>query len=182
MRNGKCKKPGMLRSLFLAFALSLLTSRALAQSTTETFEARSAVPEEAEATPFEIDAVVSEVEVSVPAYGLAAPLFAAQLSASANARWFDRTWASLELAVGAMGSAYAAWTLSSMDESEGYASATTSMALAINLRLISHGALSWALYSDGQDARAGRLVPSVSVSPMLSQRERGATVTARWAF
>jgi hypothetical protein len=181
MWNSLCIFTRMLRPLALVFALSLLAAPALAQSTTESLEARQAV--HAESSAFDVDVALGEVEQSVPAYGIAAPLFAAQLSASAESRWFNRSWASVEMAIGTMGSAYAAWVLSSIDENEhGYASASTSMALAINLRLVSHGALSWALYSDGEDVRAARLVPSVSVLPTITRTERGATVTARWAF
>lgn len=115
-----------------------------------------------------------------PAYGAAAPLFIAQLASSADGEWFDHGWAAVELALGAAGSAYSSWLLSTHVAADTgmITTYTSSYALAMNLRLVTHGILSMALYSDGEDDRARRLVPSISVSPL----EGGALASAVWAI
>lgn len=125
-----------------------------------------------------VEALAEMGPAPAPAFGLAAPLFGAQFVASASGRFFDHGWANVELAVGVLGSTYATWLVAGLEQPDGVAAYTYTAALAMNLRLVAHGALSWALYSDGEDDRARRLVPSIAVSP----REGGAYGTATWAF
>lgn len=124
--------------------------------------------------------VVSMGAMPAPAFGAATPLFIAQLTTSANGEWFDPGWAAVELALGTAGSAYASWLLTSdLEREAGFLTTyTSSYALAMNLRLVTHGIMSMALYSGGTDRRAATLVPSISVAPL----DGGALSTATWAM
>lgn len=127
-----------------------------------------------------VEEIVAMGPMPAPAYGAAAPLFIAQLATAADGEWFDPGWAAVELALGTAGSAYASWLLSTHVEADAgmITTYTSSYALAMNLRLVTHGIMSMALYSDGEDERARRLVPSISVSPL----DGGALATAVWAM
>jgi hypothetical protein len=127
-----------------------------------------------------LDEVVDMGAMPAPAFGLATPFFTAQMLATSEGRWFDRGWATVELALGLVGSGYSAWLLSSqVDESSGFVTSYSySAALAMNLRLVTHGALSAALFTDGVDPEVRMLVPSITVSPV----REGAVASFSWAF
>ncbi len=133
---------------------------------------------------FDVAAIVDEVTemgaMPAPAFGIATPFFTAQLVSTSEGRWFDRGWASVELALGIVGSGYSAWLLSSqVDESSGFVTSYSyGAALAMNLRLVTHGALSAALFTDGVDPAIRNLIPSITVSPVRD----GAVASFTWAI
>jgi hypothetical protein len=160
----------MLRPAILA---ALLAAPAIASAQTD------APAAEASALVAAVDELVAMGPAPAPAFGIATPFFTAQLIASADGRWFDRGWAGLELVLGVLGSSYSGWLLSGVGEDAGMVTSYSyGAALAMNLRLVTHGALSWALFTDGVDARAARLVPSIAVTPLPG----GAVGTATWAI
>lgn len=127
-----------------------------------------------------LDEVIAMGATPAPAFGIAAPLYLAQLATSAHEQWFDPGWAAVEVALGTAGSAYATWWLSSTVASDpGWVTQyTSSYALAMNLRLVTHGLLSMALYSDAVDPRVATVMPMITVSPV----EGGAMGTAAWSI
>lgn len=154
-----------------AIALALLLAPALASAQAETTEGSAIVAV--------VDEMVAMGPAPAPAFGIAAPLVTAQLVAASEGRWFDRGWASVELALGVVGSGYSAWLLSGVGEDTGMVTSYSyGAALAMNLRLVTHGALSWALFTDGVDGSVVRLMPSIAVTPLPG----GAVGTATWAF
>jgi hypothetical protein len=144
--------------------------------------AASAQVEEPEA--FDVAGIVEEVTamgaMPAPAFGIATPFFTAQMISTSEGRWFDRGWASVELALGVVGSGYSAWLLSSqVDESSGFVTSYSyGAALAMNLRLVTHGALSAALFTDGVDPEVRMLIPSITVAPV----QGGAVASFAWVI
>ena len=119
--------------------------------------------------------------LSGPAFGSATAFFALQAIETSGDRWFDHGWALAELATGLAGAAYSSWLLSGAiaderGQSVPVASWTAGAALAMNLRLVTHGALSYALWDGGTDPLVRMIVPSITVSPL----EGGAMVSMRW--
>ncbi len=159
-------------ALVVAVCLSVFGASAVAQA-----------DEPAAAPSFAAQAISEVIELGpmpAPAFGAATPLLIAQLASSADGEWFDPGWAAVELALGTAGSAYSSWLLSThIDRDAGFITTyTSSYALAMNLRLVTHGIMSMALYSNGVDPRAASLVPSISVAPL----EGGALSSATWAI
>lgn len=165
-----------LRTVFLSLAVSV-SALVAGQAMSSVARADERAPSFAEQT---IREVIDLGPMPAPAFGAATPLLIAQLASSAEGEWFDPGWAAVELALGSAGSAYASWLLSTHLEADaGFISTyTSSYALAMNLRLVTHGILSMALYSNGVDPRAASLVPSIAVSPL----EGGALSSATWAM
>jgi hypothetical protein len=137
-----------------------------------------------EAESFDVAGIVQEVTemgaMPAPAFGIATPFFTAQLLATSEGHWFDRGWATVELALGVVGSGYSAWLLASqVDDSSGFVTSYSySAALAMNLRLVTHAAMSEALFTTGVDPEVRALLPSISVSPV----REGAVASFSWAF
>ena len=163
-----------LRSVLLTAALAVVSLGTSSLAHADEVEPAPSFAEQA------MTEVVEMGAMPAPAFGAATPLFIAQLASSADGEWFDPGWAAIELALGTAGSAYASWLLSAqVEQNAGFVTQyTSSYALAMNLRLVTHGILSMALYSDGVDPRAASLVPSISVSPL----EGGALSSATWAI
>ena len=144
----------------------------------------AAMAEDAEPMAFDVESIMDEVTemgaMPAPAFGIATPFFTAQMLATSEGRWFDRGWATVELALGIVGSGYSAWLLSSqVDENSGFiTSYSYGAALAMNLRLVTHGALSAALFTDGIDPEVRMLVPSITVSPVPN----GAVASFSWVI
>jgi len=116
-----------------------------------------------------------------PAFGGATAFMTMQAIETSNSRWFDRGWAIAELAAGIAGSAYSSWLLyGAIQDERGQAlpiaSWTAGAALGMNLRLVTHGVMSYALYDGGTDPLVRAIVPSIAVSPL----EGGAMVSLRW--
>ena len=119
--------------------------------------------------------------LSTPAFGGAGAFLVYTQVSSGQTRWFDRGWAIAELAAGLAGSAYSSWVLSDAvmsdrDAALPIATWTAGAALAMNLRLVTHAALSWALWDQGADPLVRGLVPTITVSPI----EGGVMASLRW--
>lgn len=121
--------------------------------------------------------------LATPAFASSGAFMAWTALESGRTHWFDRGWAIAELATGIAGSAYSGWVLAGAIEDERgeslpIASWTAGAALAMNLRLVTHAALSWALWDEGADPMVRGLVPSITISPL----EGGAMVALRWTL
>lgn len=119
--------------------------------------------------------------LSTPAFGGAGAFMLYTQVTSTRTRWFDRGWAIAELAAGLAGSAYSTWVLSDAmisdrDAALPIATWTAGAALAMNLRLVAHAAMSWALWDEGADPLVRGLVPTITVSPI----EGGVMASLRW--
>ena len=167
------RRPAVLLAFLVASCVMLLAAPSCAA-------AQAAEPRES----FEVARMVREAvdmgALPAPAFGIALPFFSAQMISNSQQRWFDRTWGYVELALGVLGSGYSAWLLAAhVDESSGVVTTYSySAALAMNLRLITHGALSAALYDDSVDSDVRVLLPSISVAPV----REGAVASFTWVI
>jgi hypothetical protein len=121
--------------------------------------------------------------LTTPVFGASLAFMAVQAVESSRSHWFDRSWAIAELAAGLAGTAYSTVLLhGAIEDERGQAipisSWTAGAALALNLRLVTHAALSYLLFDGGEDPLVRSLVPSISVSP----REGGAVVSVGWIY